>query len=490
MISNNTFLENLSLRGMRRSLMLASSSLNVLDLHGDANQRERAPDGTADQNVFEIKKGVGITTGLCVPGQPRPAELVYRADVLGSAESKYVLLLRGRSAFDWDVIRPRPDQYRWRATNAALEDEWDQATSLTQLLLVGATGVETGKDAMLVAFSDAELTERLRHLSDPSVSESALASEFSAAAGHGSRILARRSSINIDRDDSQRIVPFVFNPFDTRRLFYRPDLIQVHSEKVASQLLNGANIALIFMRQVVLDAPFSHVFVSRHVINNRCFYSTRGKAYMFPLWIQDGVGGSVPNIEGGALGSHVDGVTTQPRDVLAFAYAQMHSPTYRLRYGNLLRDDYPRVFAPKSRELAAALTFLGNRLLDLHLLEYRPAASSRAVFHGATESVVGKISWSDNNVWLDAGGSRGGGGGARFENVPPSVWTFQFGGYQTCEKWLRDRRGRTLSGDERDHYALLVGAVAETINLMGEIDDAIEEHGGWPGAFQTVSADA
>ena len=195
LISNNTFFENLNLRGMRRSLMLAASAVRIVDLHGDANQREKTPDGRNDENVFEIRKGVGITTAIRLPEQAQSATHIERADVLGAAAEKYDVLSRGSLGVVWTTITPRPVHYRWRAGDEALEAEWAHGVSLTSLLHSGATGVETGKDSILVGFTGPELTERLARVSDPSVTGKELETEFSAASGHGSRILARRRTI-------------------------------------------------------------------------------------------------------------------------------------------------------------------------------------------------------------------------------------------------------------------------------------------------------
>ncbi len=70
-----------------------------------------------------------------------------------------------------------------------------------------------------------------------------------------------------------------------------------------------------------------------------------------------------------------------------------------------------------------------------------------------------------------------------FAGVPEAVWKFHVGGYQVCHKWLKDRKGRTLSDADVQHYGKIVNALHETIRIMGEIDAVIEEHGGWPGAF-------
>jgi SOS-response transcriptional repressor LexA len=91
-------------------------------------------------------------------------------------------------------------------------------------------------------------------------------------------------------------------------------------------------------------------------------------------------------------------------------------------------------------------------------------------------------------MYINRGGAQSGNLGWYFEGVPPEVWNFHIGGYQVCEKWLKDRKGRRLSKDDIIHYQKIIVALDETIRLMKEIDQVIERHGGWPGAFQTGEA--
>ncbi len=116
-------------------------------------------------------------------------------------------------------------------------------------------------------------------------------------------------------------------------------------------------------------------------------------------------------------------------------------------------------------------------------------------FTGPVGPVVEKVGRSDDTVWLDAVKSKkakGGPGGPNdavtgsigFHGVPEEVWSFHIGGYQVCQKWLKDRKGRTLSADDLTHYHRIVIALHETIRLMKEIDEVINLHGGWPDAFQ------
>ena len=179
-------------------------------------------------------------------------------------------------------------------------------------------------------------------------------------------------------------------------------------------------------------------------------------------------------------------------DVFAYIYTVFHSPDYRGRYEAQLKLDFPRVPLPGSAELFRNLAEAGHELLNLHLLETPKLDEFVTIYAGPKKPEVGRVGWSDGTVWLDAGktNAREGHratkpGTIGFHGVPEEVWDFHIGGYQVCHKWLKDRKGRTLSDEDIAHYQKIVVALNETIRIMGEIDEVIEEHGGWPDAFQT-----
>jgi predicted helicase len=173
-----------------------------------------------------------------------------------------------------------------------------------------------------------------------------------------------------------------------------------------------------------------------------------------------------------------------PEDIFHYAYAVFHSPGYRSRYAEFLKIDFPRLPLTGNLELFRALARLGGELVALHLLESPTLEKSLTQFTGPSKLVT-KPGWADGTVWLDAGGKKAATtpGSSGFRGVPEQVWNFHIGGYQVCEKWLKDRKGRTLSAEDITHYHKIVVALSETIRLMAEIDLLIEAHGGWPGAF-------
>ena len=170
-----------------------------------------------------------------------------------------------------------------------------------------------------------------------------------------------------------------------------------------------------------------------------------------------------------------------------------HSPGYRERYEAQFKLDFPRVPPPGSTELFRELVEQGHELLVLHVLESPRLGKAIATYTGSRNPEVDRAGWSDGTVWLNAGktNAREGHratkpGSIGFKGVPEEVWDFHIGGYQVCHKWLKARKGRTLSDDDVAHFQNIVVALNETIRIMAEIDEIIEAHGGWPDAFQAA----
>jgi len=169
------------------------------------------------------------------------------------------------------------------------------------------------------------------------------------------------------------------------------------------------------------------------------------------------------------------GVT--PEDILHYAYAIFHSPMYRTRYAEFLKSDFPRLPLTGNRALFFSLAGLGGELVGLHLMESPKLNDLITEFPEKGTDAVEKVQYTDKDkrVWINPIQYFGG--------VPAAVWNFHIGGYQVCEKWLKDRKGRTLTYEDIQHYQKIVVALNETIRLMAEIDQVIETQGGWSVAF-------
>ena len=145
---------------------------------------------------------------------------------------------------------------------------------------------------------------------------------------------------------------------------------------------------------------------------------------------------------------------------------------------------------PGNPEIFTVIARLGGELVDLQLMESEKLNHFITSYVGLKPPTVARVGWSSGTVWLNAGKTNAREkhrattpGTIGFRGIPEEVWDFHIGGYQVCHKWLKDRKGRILSNNDLAHYQKIVVALNETIRIMKEIDEVIEEHGGWPDAF-------
>ena len=302
------------------------------------------------------------------------------------------------------------------------------------------------------------------------------------------------------------IVRVLYRPFDFRWTIWNQHVAVHRRERVMRHMLGRQNIGIICTRQtrdewgvLATRSVPAHKTCGAYDIN-----------FLFPLYL-------VAEADELDLGSNEErvnlsppllrqlsdalGLTTHrqsglpagltPEDIFHYAYAVFHSPGYRSRYAEFLKIDFPRLPLTGRLKLFRALAKLGGELTALHLLESPKLTKPITNFTGASRQ-VGKVGWTNDTVWINAGGTskatRPGTSG--FLGVPEAVWNFHIGGYRVCEKWLKDRKDRTLTDEDIAHYQKIVVALSETIRLMKQIDEVIDEHGGWPGAFVTDSSKA
>jgi predicted helicase len=263
------------------------------------------------------------------------------------------------------------------------------------------------------------------------------------------------------------------------------------------------------MRQVALNESYTHFGVTKFISDNRAFYSNKGYEYIFPLYLYpveekfqpDKTGrkesgtqpvmktqvGREPNISPKFIAEIEqklglkfipDGKgdlikTFGPEDIFNYVYAVFHSPTYRTRYAEFLKIDFPRLPITSDKTLFKTLAEKGAELAALHLMEspLLEAEYQKVGYPAKGSHLVEKVRYEEKTKRVYINKEQ------YFEGIEPEVWNFYVGGYQVCEKWLKDRKGRTLSPDDINHYQKIVIALRETTRLMAEIDKEIPS---WP----------
>ena len=391
-------------------------------------------------------------------GEPGETEFVVRAAMWGTREAKYSELASASCvSMKFAALHPTAPFYLFVPQETSLRLEFEPLPSVTEIFPANSMGITTGDDERFVGFTEKEFEAQLRIRS--------------------------------------KLKDFAYRPFDTRLLHYDPDKLARARFDFMRSMLEHRNLALVTIRRPRND-KIANFFVSTR-LTDKCFISSLDNCQVFPLLVTLKKGAlsfskdRVPNLTPSFLkrlalalnlpqkGTHGLPSSITPQVIFNYAYAAFHSPDYRIRYAEFLKIDFPRLPLTGDLELFRRLAQLGSELVAVHLLESPKLGHPITEYLGGHPPEVEKVGWTENTVWIDKAQSTG------FKGVSEDVWNFHVGGYQVCEKWLKDRKGRTLSKDDIAHYQKIVVALAETIRLMKGIDEVIEKHGGWSAAFNS-----
>lgn len=499
LITNHTVLSGVLFRGVRQKLLADQTAAYVLDLHGNSNIKEKSPDGSKDENVFDILAGVGVTLWLRAPiAAPNPARCWFH-ELWGTRESKYSALTSGLRLTDIGLqIRPEEPYFFLNAVDLSAGAELEGSMRLPEIFPINSSGLMTVRDNLAIAFDVAELKKRFETFRDPTVSDEKFQEECPVKDYRSWSIGSARKRVRADRDWKSRMQIVNYRPFDKRAIFYSSDIVTYPNFRVMDQF-KSPNLGLIASR-IHKGEDHAHEFATREMVEI-IFLSSKSSnnAFVFPLYVYPEEGalelqsGKLVNVApkfleafASRLGLVQEGPHRLPQgmtaeDIFYYIYALLHSSGYRQRYAENLRIDFPVVPLTRFLALTKALQNLGGQLVALHLLEALPKNRHGPALFGSSR-LVEKVSHNGNTVWIDKKKTRG------FKSVDDDVWAFHVGGYQVCEKWLKDRKGRSLSADDVEHYRKIVVAISETIRIIKGIDEVIDKHGGWPGAFTTKAS--
>lgn len=504
MITNHGYLDNPTFRGMRQQIIQTFDEIYVLDLHGNLNKKEVSPDGLKDENVFDIAQGVSICLMVKKSNRKNTAK-IFHADLFGLREYKYEWMMTHHShmgSVDWTEIAPQSPFYLFIPQNTDLLKEYDKGTKVTEIMEVYSNGMVTARDSLTINWSSEDAFEVASDfVSLPA--EKARQKYYLGDDSEDWKVVRAQADIKSNKLNKKYVTEVLYRPFDKRFTYYtgqsRGFICRPRAE-VMENMLAGENIALITSR-LTKGETFQHVQTTRSVSEAIVMSpNTSNNGFLFPLYIypstrarqkslfeididkrRANISSKFIEIFGNKIdlkyvsdGSGDLRKTFGPEDVFHYIYAVFHSPAYRSRYAEFLKIDFPRLPLTSNVELFRQLCGLGEELVALHLLEASVLNKPITKFKGKGDNVVAKghPKYQDGVVLVNA--SQG------FEGVPENVWEFHIGGYQVCEKWLKDRRERELSADDILHYGKVVVSLRETIRLMGEVDGVIGSAGGWP----------
>jgi hypothetical protein len=507
MITNNSFIDGITHRQMRKNLLNTFNRFHVLNLHGSSKKKEKTPDGLKDDNVFDIQQGVAVTISVKLPisdtTYSQYATYVY--DLWGERTAKYATLA-STSVISGKWIYYHPVAPYFFFTDKSFDDvsEYEYYMNLKQIFVVSGNGIKTERDRVSIHFKQIEIETSVHDFQI--LDEIILRRKYDIGNDSRDWTVNKAKTDVIKNKDQHLYREILYRPFDFRHTWYSGQtrgFIGTPAFPTMRNMFKG-NIAIVTTRQTAdkfdslcTNRLVGHKSVAGYDINTA-----------FPLYIID----ENPSL---CLGNNKSGVShtfhkrpnfsdsfvesvskilqlpkrseyglpgsLTPEDIFYYIYAIFHSSEYCTRYAEFLKIDFPRLPLTSSLDLFLALSKLGSELVALHLMESPKLDQHLTTYTGPTAPIVEKVSYANDTVWLDKAQKNG------FVGVPENVWNFHIGGYQVCNKWLKDRKGRTLSADDLNHYHRIVIALSETIRLMAEIDEVIEQNGGWPGAFSEKS---
>ncbi len=258
----------------------------------------------------------------------------------------------------------------------------------------------------------------------------------------------------------ENLVRYDYRPFDTRFIYYNKNFLSRSRSEVMDNFFKQENIGLENSRNG------DYTFISGN-ISDEHFVSDN--SFKFPLYLYTEDGSKISNLKKEIV-KDIEKIVNKvkPENILDYIYAILYSPSYRGKYKEFLKIDFPRVPYPKDNITFIKLAELGRELRALHLLE-----SSKLIppyfteFSESGNDTVEKAypKYKNDRVYINEN--------QYFGNVPPIAWNFFIGGYQPAQKWLKDRQGRKLSNEEIEHYQKIIVAFSETDRIMEEIDKII-----------------
>lgn len=466
-INPHGFLDNPTFRGMRWNLLKSYDKIYTIDLHGNSKKKETAEDGSVDQNVFDIMQGVSINL-FVKTGKKKEDDLgeVFHYDLFGKRDFKYDFLTK--NTLKSIVYKKLPNispNYFFIAKDFEQQAKYEKGYSVNDLFIMKNAGIVTANDSILIDELDGDILSKV--------------SKFY-------NIIADSHLLNL----------ISYRPFDNRKIYFDTKLIERSREKLMAHFRGKSNLGLTTIR-INKEKNFSSVFLTKNLADARL--SDRFLTSVFPLYLYPETNSQqnlleaserTPNLNPEIIKEIAKGLgltflpeketegnvcfansgevrpefrmTFAPIDVLDYIYAVLHSPSYREKYKEFLKIDFPRVPYPKDENTFWHLVELGGELRQIHLLESPIVEKYITQYPEDGDNIVAKPSYKNANVYINEI--------QYFANVPQVAWEFYIGGYQPAQKWLKDRKGRELSYEDILHYQKMIVALSETDRIMKEID--------------------
>ncbi|MDH5762944.1 MAG: N-6 DNA methylase [Nitrospinota bacterium] len=461
MITNNSFLDGITHRQMRKHLLESFDDIYVYDLHGNSKKKETAPDGSKDENVFDIQQGVSISIYIKHKERSQKLGNVYHFDSFGSRVKKYERLIENNiKSTPFRKLKYKCPSYFFAPKNFDLEEEYSSGFKLEELFITYSTGIETAKDSTVIKFNQTDILQVLDDFRNPEREN--LHTKYNLSYEKIDQVC---NDININ---SPLVSDIHYRPFDFRKTIYTDKsqgVLWRPRHEVMKHFLKG-NIGLVFTRiNRAIRTSYFYVtrFISdRHLLDSAGDSMVIGPLYLYETFFEKGET-KTPNFNPKIYRQIKETVPNAiPENLFDYIYAVLYSSTYRERYSEFLKSNFPRIPFPENPKIFHQLAECGTQLRELHLMESDKLNKLVTTYPADGDNEVKKPRFVDGKVWINKT--------QFFGNVPQVAWEFYIGGYQPAQKWLNYRKGHKLSFEDLQHWQRIIAALTETDKIMQEID--------------------
>ena len=477
-INPHGFLDAPTFRGVRWKLLSEFDKIYVVNLHGNTNRGEKAPDGSVDENVFDIQQGVSINVFVKGNRKARGLAKVYYTDIYGKRIDKYAWLnTKQISDVDWVLVEPKAPFYLMIPRDDTLLAQYMEGVKVSELFKTSVMGFQTHRDKFAVAFSEQEITERAIDMKSDDLSDDAVQSKYSLKETRDWKINSARQRIK-GQIIQQYITPCTYRPFDVRYTYLDYSFMDFPRRELMENVLHKKNICLLIPRQQAKEG-FRHVLLTEYPADS-CAVSTASREgnQIFPLYsyensmFNDFVGkrsnlceGKVNELiskTGLQLGIDDDEGHASPQSIVYYIYSVLHSSKYRESFSNFIMTDFPYITKPINKEFFCEMVKLGERLAKYHTLSFGNDELKGISLKGSGAGIIESVKYSDGQVRINKAQS--------FSYVPEDVWNYQIGGHQPAHLWLKQRKGRILTQNDILIYCKIITAIEQSIQVVQEID--------------------
>lgn len=459
MITNNSFIDGITHRQMRKHLLETFDDIYILDLHGNSKKKEKSPDGSKDENVFDIQQGVSINIFVRKDSERTKLGNVFHSELYGKRADKFEALDdNSLRTIKWNKLTYTEPYYFFVPKNFKNAKNYEDSFKISELFKNYNTGIQTKRDKLTIQFSQKEIEQAQLDLINLDHDSLRLRYNLPEDGRDWTVELAKKDIIE-NKPISQSIF---YRPFDIRRTLYTgktKGFLAYPRSETSKHLVNKNNISLITLRLNGENEKFV-VLITKHLVEKGSLAS--GNYSFFPLYLYLDDNSSISNLDQKIVYKLEDIVgPVTPEDVIDYIYAILHSPSYRVKYKEFLKIDFPRVPYPKDKKEFDKYVKFGNELRLLHLMESPKMNKFITTYPIEGTDKVDKITYKGGNVYINTE--------QYFGKVPEIAWNFYIGGYQPAQKWLKDRKGRTLTNEDIEHYQKIIVVLMETDRIMKEI---------------------